>query len=169
MERREGITIGNAPKYVDYEDEMYKVLGISDKTENNGALLYECECKSCGGTHLRNAKHLKQGVRSRDCDNYRSWNWTGLDRWDAIVRRTYGITLEDYEKMLEEQCGGCKICGKTEEQEGRRLAIDHCHSSGKVRGILCSNCNQAIGLLNDDAEVIEKAAEYIKYSNANAR
>jgi len=166
MERREGIKIGNAPKYLGYEDEMYKVSGISDKTEKNGALLYECECKSCGGAHLRNAKHLKQGVRSRDCDNYRSWNWTGLDRWDAIIRRTYGITLNDYEKMLKEQGDGCKICGKTEEQEGRRLAIDHCHSSGEVRGILCSNCNQAIGLLNDDVEVIEKAAEYIKYSNA---
>ena len=166
MERREGITIGQPPKYISYEDEVYKVTGISDETEKNGALLYECECKSCGGTHLRNAKHLKQGIRSQECDKYRSWNWTGLDRWDAIVRRTYGIALDDYEKMLEEQGGGCAICGKTEEQEGRRLAIDHCHASEKVRGVLCGKCNQALGMMDDDSERLIKASKYL---NSNAR
>ena len=162
MERREGQTIGQPPKYLGYEDDLYKVIGISDKMEKNGALLYECECKSCGEMHLRNAKHLKQGVRSQECQNYRSWNWTGLDRWDAIVRRTYGITLDDYERMLDEQGGGCAICGRTEKEEGRRLAIDHCHTTNEVRGVLCGKCNQAIGMMDDDINRLKKAAKYLE-------
>ena len=107
MNRREGIMIGKPPKYTNYEDDLYKVLGISDKIEKNGALLYECKCKSCGETHLRNAKHLKQKIRSRDCDNYRSHNWSGLERRDAIIRRQYGITQEEFNCLLEFQGHQC--------------------------------------------------------------
>ena len=71
----------------------------------------------------------------------------------------YGISVEDYERMLEEQDGGCHICGK--KPEGRALDIDHDHATGKVRGLLCSNHNRALGLLNDDIKLMLRSVEYM--------
>lgn len=74
----------------------------------------------------------------------------------------YGITVADRERMLEEQGNVCAICGGP--PTGNRwdtFVIDHDHISGKVRGLLCSNCNVAIGLLNDDPKLIERAMEYL--------
>jgi hypothetical protein len=74
--------------------------------------------------------------------------------------RMYGISVEDYERMLEEQDGGCHICGK--KPEGKRaLDIDHDHTTGKVRGLLCSNHNRALGLLNDDIKLMLRSVEYL--------
>lgn len=73
--------------------------------------------------------------------------------------RMYGIDVEDYERMLEEQNNGCYICGK--EPNGRALDIDHDHETGKVRGLLCSNHNRALGLLNDDVMLMLKSVEYL--------
>ena len=163
IRRREGQTIGQPPKYLDYEDDTYKVLEAIEPAANGG-LIYLCECKLCGHTHKRTSKQLQRGSKARECKHTKAWNWTGLDRWDGIVRRTYGITLEEYNEMLKDQENGCKLCGKTEEEEGRRLAIDHCHESGKVRGILCSDCNIGLGKFKDNKEVMQKAIDYLKYS-----
>ena len=67
--------------------------------------------------------------------------------------------MEDYDRMLEEQDGGCHICGK--KPEGRALDIDHDHATGKVRGLLCSNHNRALGLLGDDISLMLKSVEYL--------
>ncbi len=77
--------------------------------------------------------------------------------------RIYGIDVPDYERMLEEQGGGCYICGKKPDK--RALAIDHDHETGKVRGLLCSNHNRAIGLLNDDITILAKAIQYLARDN----
>lgn len=79
----------------------------------------------------------------------------------------YGISEEEYYDLLEIQGGGCAICGSTDSRviEGRAkdaLSVDHCHTSGKVRGILCNKCNLGIGLLGDDLESLEKAYTYLK-------
>ena len=63
--------------------------------------------------------------------------------------RMYGIDVPDYERILEEQGGGCYICGKQPEPK-RALDIDHDHKTGKVRGLLCSNHNRGLGMLGDD-------------------
>lgn len=166
MERREGITIGNPPKYIGYEDDLYRVLSVIGQKEN-GSLIYNCECKLCGGKHYRASQHLLRQSRSRECPQYRSPNWSGLERWDAIIRRTYGITLDQYNEMLEDQGGVCAICGKPDEVEGRRMAIDHNHDTGEVRGLLCGNCNRGLGNFQDNIEMLEKAKDYlVKYSNA---
>lgn len=73
----------------------------------------------------------------------------------------YGITLEQYDAMLEAQNNGCAICGVSPEQNGRRLDIDHCHTSGKVRGLLCTNCNTGIGKFNDDPDLLAEAMKYL--------
>jgi len=79
----------------------------------------------------------------------------------STIRRRFGVTTEQYDEMLARQNGGCAICGKT-NPNGHRLAIDHNHRSGKVRGLLCRNCNSAIGQLLDSPELIRKAADYVE-------
>lgn len=72
----------------------------------------------------------------------------------------YGIDVSDYDAMLAKQEGGCYICGK--KPEGKRaLDIDHDHKTGKVRGLLCSNHNRALGLLGDDVDLLLKSVEYL--------
>ena len=87
-------------------------------------------------------------------------------RRNGNLKRAYGITLEQYEDMLAEQEGLCAICRKPElgrTQYGvKNLAVDHCHKTGKVRGLLCQKCNRAIGQLHDDVESLKRAIEYIQ-------
>lgn len=77
--------------------------------------------------------------------------------------RLYGITIQQYRAILLCQNGVCAICEQPERTERNRLlTVDHDHVTGQVRGLLCSHCNRAIGLLRDDPEVIERAALYVK-------
>lgn len=75
--------------------------------------------------------------------------------------RRFGITRADYEAMLEAQGGVCWIC-KREQSSGRLLAIDHDHSTGDVRGLLCTRCNQGLGFFQDNIDYLAKAIEYLK-------
>lgn len=86
------------------------------------------------------------------------------------LKKMYGITLAEYEQMLEAQGGGCAICGGQETaahkttQLKRRLAVDHCHVTKKVRGILCTSCNTVLGNAKDDIDILLKAVEYLQRS-----
>jgi hypothetical protein len=75
------------------------------------------------------------------------------------VRREYGITVEDYETMLKIQNNKCAIC------EGPPLkqmfCIDHCHKTGKIRGLLCHKCNSGLGLFNDSSSTLRSAFQYL--------
>lgn len=75
--------------------------------------------------------------------------------------RRYGLTEAEYDAILERQGHRCGIC-LTDTPGVKGWAIDHCHDSGMVRGVLCSRCNSAIGLLQEDPNVIARAAEYVR-------
>jgi len=79
------------------------------------------------------------------------------------LRTEYGLSLEIYGKILDAQGGGCSICGKTPKQNGKRLAVDHNHKTGAIRGLLCTNCNLALGYLKDSPERCRRAAEYLEH------
>ena len=79
------------------------------------------------------------------------------------LKHRYGITEEEYDQMLAEQNNCCKICKKNTKQ---RLHIDHCHSTNVVRGLLCRQCNIALGQMKDDPVRLENAANYIRRSVA---
>lgn len=80
-------------------------------------------------------------------------------RFEHLMNR-YGITYETYLSMLEEQGGVCAVCSAP---PGRRvLCVDHNHETGRVRGLLCSNCNAGIGMLGDDPDRLESAITYLK-------
>lgn len=73
----------------------------------------------------------------------------------------FGLTYEQWERMVDEQESRCAIC-EAHVEYAPSLAVDHCHNSGRVRGLLCRKCNTAIGQLNDDPGLLRKAAEYIE-------
>lgn len=65
---------------------------------------------------------------------------------DRSYQKRYGITIADYERMLKEQDGKCRICSATEAGKvGQHFAVDHCHTTGRVRGLLCIKCNSRLG------------------------
>ncbi len=82
-----------------------------------------------------------------------------------FLRRKYGISVADYDRMLESQGGACAICAKPEKMAIRgtvvALAVDHDHDTGAVRALLCSACNTAIGLFNDDPKLLGAAKDYL--------
>ena len=78
----------------------------------------------------------------------------------ALIRK-YGITLEAYNILLMEQNNKCAICGVTPEEQGKDLAVDHCHTSNKIRALLCNNCNAAIGFLKDNVDITKKIMYYL--------
>lgn len=112
-------------------------------------------------------KRNKDGLRShcKSCENssnsIRDASW----HFKNNLRRNYNLELEEYKLMLARQDNKCKLCGKTEEENGKRLAVDHCHTSGEVRDLLCSNCNSALGFANDDPELLRRMAEYCEEYN----
>jgi len=79
------------------------------------------------------------------------------------LRRLYGITPDQYEAMMLAQNGVCATCGDV-CVSGKRLAVDHCHRSGKVRGLLCRRCNSILGLADDDLDLLGRLADYVTAS-----
>jgi hypothetical protein len=111
--------------------------------------------------------------RDRRIESARKWRIANGERIKATrrlraerdrelwLKNHFGITLADYDAMLERQGGGCAICGCRRSKNGKRLAVDHCHVTGDVRGLLCDNCNRGLGYFGDNSERLTKAAEYL--------
>jgi|VirMetMinimDraft_7_1064189.scaffolds.fasta_scaffold152421_2 hypothetical protein len=74
----------------------------------------------------------------------------------------YGITLEDYNKMLLLQESRCKICDVHQKHCDKRLAVDHCHTTGEVRGLLCQHCNTGLGQFRDNTAFLKEAINYLE-------
>ena len=90
-------------------------------------------------------------------------------RYDPKVNRRNNMQknfgkgiLETYEFFFEKQGGVCGVCGSPENGRYKHLSVDHCHSTGKIRGLLCNNCNRGIGLLKDKPDILRKAADYVE-------
>lgn len=79
------------------------------------------------------------------------------------IQKLYGLSWGEYNKLLEEQGGLCAICRKP-QYTGRvkRLSVDHNHKTKKIRGLLCSHCNRAIGLFMESVEILRQAIEYLR-------
>jgi hypothetical protein len=130
-------------------------------------LRYKSGAKACVKCHnRRQAERYAKGV---DKTYYRDWNrrWAAANPELAKSKRErsklvkYGLTPDCYQQLLVAQGGCCAICRRSDCPSGRKLAVDHCHKTGKVRGLLCTPCNTAIGKLNEDPAVILRAAEYV--------
>lgn len=119
----------------------------------------QCDCgtiKTC-----REDKFVRGATKSCGCihekreKKERSW---------SFLMKKFGMTKEKYEEILESQGGVCAICGSpdTKTLMTNYLFVDHCHTTGKVRGLLCNNCNFSIGGFNDDISLLKAAIEYLQ-------
>jgi hypothetical protein len=151
---------------------MLTLLEKTDEKTKNGSYKYivKCDCgnektvaycqiisgkaKSCGCLQLRkgkdspNFKHGRSGTKEYDLELH--------------MKRNYGVNFSDYDKMLKKQNGGCAICkSPAPNHHKKRLNIDHCHITGRVRGLLCDACNRALGLFKDSPDIMLKAISYV--------
>lgn len=78
------------------------------------------------------------------------------------LRRLYGITIKEYNELCKQQSYRCAICNIHADNLSQNLAVDHCHKTNEIRGILCTNCNTGIGKLGDNVEGLEKALSYLR-------
>ena len=84
------------------------------------------------------------------------------NRANSRLKREFGITLDDYNKMFEQQDGCCAICGTHQSELPRALAVDHCHTTLINRGLLCMPCNLMIGHAKDNINILKSAINYLK-------
>ena len=95
------------------------------------------------------------------------FNWSPRQQSSYKLKANYGLTLEDYEQLLTKQKGVCAICFQPETTMSnagyiKNLSVDHCHTTGKIRGLLCHHCNTGIGKFMDSVERLESAIKYLK-------
>ena len=148
-------------------ESFYKAKGTRDG--------YRGDCKNC---FKARAKARYPLVREVNIARARKWREDNLERFQANQRRMrstpegklrsraghlmrkFGITLQEYDAMLEAQGGGCFICGRP-PREDISLHVDHNHSTGKVRGILCFRCNNALADFQEDTQLLRRAIDYL--------
>lgn len=132
-------------------------------------------CSKCGKTLPLNSfsddGRGKQGKASRckDCEKARKLEWNRQNKeWkrNNYFQTKYSISSKEYDIMFEKQDGKCAICSQTPEQTHRKmLYVDHNHTTGKVRGLLCHHCNTSLGLAKDNIEVLYKMIKYLEITN----
>ncbi len=127
---------------------------------------HQYTCKEC---HKANKRAWFAKNKQHCIDKTKQWRKDNPEKFlNARLKNYYGISLDDYKKMAAKQNDCCAICGEKERRVRRsRMAIDHCHKTGVVRGLLCNNCNIGIGNLKDDPIILMKAVSYLWESYAN--
>lgn len=125
----------------------------------DSALFYKCKARKDGlGSYCKSCHDIKSAGTKY---NYE------LKRRD-VLRKKYGMTLESYEALLIAQDSKCAICKLDVKDHRRALNVDHCHETGRVRGLLCDDCNIALGKFKDDISSLLRAAEYLATSRKGA-
>lgn len=81
------------------------------------------------------------------------------------LKHSYGISIEDYNKMFREQYGCCAICGVHQSELKKPLGVDHNHFTGQVRKLLCNKCNTGIGFFNESIDILERVIRYLNEFN----
>jgi len=119
-------------------------------------------CKHCGGVHEQQGRSIKKNYMARECPAFAPRNKIYKNVEDSKLVLKYGITFDGFKTILKAQNFSCAICGVHQTELNYRMAVDHDHSTGKVRGLLCRPCNHAIGLLKDDPRNAARASEYLK-------
>ena len=128
-------------------------------------------CKKC--TEERSAKWYRENPkrrsaivrrwRKRNPHYIRDWKRRNQEKVRGYqLKQYYGISMEDYTKIRAKQNGECAIlgCHTTEEKTGRRLAVDHSHKTGKVRGLLCDRCNTTLGKMEENPDLLHALLNY---------
>lgn len=110
--------------------------------------------------YQENKDKIKARVKEWRKNNPRTDKRSKEAQRNSALKYRFGITSEIYEQMLTDQNGVCAICLKP--PEGKRLDVDHEHSTGKIRGLLHGDCNRALGLFKENSDTMRRAAVYIE-------
>lgn len=145
------------------------------REQRRGYYRVEKQCSRCG--EVKPIRKFAKNKRRRDgrgsyCRRCRGeimaeWRKRNPEKHRENKRRErlkskYNITLTDYDDLLHFQNNVCAVCGNP-CPTGNRLAVDHDHETGKVRGLLCTNCNMALGFAQDNPELLRELADYLEY------
>jgi hypothetical protein len=136
----------------------------------------DCQSLSASGwykknklAHSENCKKWYLENKNKKYATAREWNEENKDhrrlkRRESHLKCKFNITTEQYEKMLKAQNGECAICFTQEfKGNGNKAVVDHCYTSGRVRGLLCMHCNSAIGQLKESKQILLSAVEYLEF------
>jgi len=111
---------------------------------------HQSECREC--CRIRRAKWWKSDLGKHSSAN-------------SKLKSRFGITTTEYQTLLERQDFRCLICGDTESYQGHKLAVDHSHKTGKIRGLLCKGCNMGLGNFKDSEILLNNAIVYLRSRN----
>lgn len=133
---------------------------LNGKSKSTGKPYIRSFCKDCCD---KSAKEFYQKFKEKRILKQRKYN---LDNpgyyYNSVYIRKYGITEDDYNKMFDAQHGKCFICHTHQSELKIKLAVDHNHSTGKVRKLLCNNCNRTLGYVKENTTVLNNMIEYLK-------
>ncbi len=116
-------------------------------------------CKLC--FHIINAETKRKNINNTKIIKTKEYEKNKNSYRNRLYKLNYGISLEDYENLLFKQNGKCDICLGI-NNNGRHLDVDHCHKSGKIRGLLCNACNRLLSNSKDDTDILKKAIDYLR-------
>ena len=133
----------------------------SKKTKNNKYNREGFRCRKCVNIYTKNVYLKKNREKIRAKERLKaSFADFKEKRKNRLLLKDFGITIHQYKEILSKQNNVCKICNK--EDPIRNLAVDHCHQTGKIRGLLCQKCNTSLGNFQDSIEILEAAIRYLK-------
>lgn len=134
-------------------DQFYK-----DKQTSDGLTCWCIDCKKKRQQHYNNRPEVKEQRKEYQIA-YIALN--PLQAKDSSLKRLYNISIDDYNQMFSDQDGCCAICKRHQSEFKKALAVDHDHKTDKVRGLLCSGCNLALGNTEDSIEILSSAIQYL--------
>ena len=159
-------------------------MELEDQISNAHLLLETRTCRVCGedknliGEYYLSRKDptlaSSYSYECKECCIKRTVNYNHRHRpkrKDQALQRHYGIGLDDYNKLFEEQKGTCAICGTdTPGGKWKNFHVDHCHDTKKVRGLLCTNCNTTLGLCKENIHTLKSMIQYLEsHEETNTR
>ena len=125
----------------------------------------QSRCRPCYAKWAREWRKKNVEKATAACKRWRKKNpekWSRSQR-EGNWKKTYGITVQQYEAMLKSQNGVCAVCGSEKPDKKRKFfSVDHCHKTNVVRGLLCTNCNFILGHCFDRIDLLESAINYLK-------
>lgn len=135
-----------------------------NKTIKDG---HSIHCKVCTAFFNKKTFRARRDEHNRKCAEYRKK--IALENPEILRQRSiaahlkskFGLTIDQWNKMFEAQGGLCKICHVKQEELKRRFNVDHCHKTGKIRALLCINCNTLLGSAMESEEILKNAIVYL--------
>jgi len=154
-----------------YAELMQKRCSKCEKTKDKSEFYfikklksYRSRCRVCTNEDHNLYMKTEKGIESRNKANSKK-NWKSSSQivykshWSRFKK--YGITDVEFKSLLNKQNNRCSICGILDYDTGKSLCVDHCHTTGNIRELLCNKCNSAIGMVKESIDIIDRLREYL--------